>query len=121
MTLAQIRLFALLATGNVGCRSVSMLHGTCRWNGYTSFLTTGAGSWGEPNDSCGKPGSYLYTNGGEPAASQAMHSCSKITLDQSAEGRASKKSLRAAVGSQQLCRIWQGFAEAIPASMNKLD
>ena len=46
-----------------------------RWNGYTSFLTTGAGSWGEPNDSCGKPGSYLYTNGGEPAAhSHAIHS-----------------------------------------------
>ena len=46
----------------------------CRWNGYTSFFTTGAGSWGEPNDSCGKPGSYLYTNGGAPAHSQAMHS-----------------------------------------------
>ena len=31
MTLAQVRLFALLSTCNVGCRSVSMLHGTCRW------------------------------------------------------------------------------------------
>ena len=45
-----------------------------RWNGYTSFLTTGAGSWGEPNDSCGSPGSYLYSNGGEPACSQAIYS-----------------------------------------------
>ena len=36
-----------------------------RWNGYTTFLTTGAGSWGETADSCGNPGSYLYSNGGE--------------------------------------------------------
>ena len=40
----------------------------CRWNGYTTFLTTGAGSWGETADSCGSPGSYLYSNGGERAS-----------------------------------------------------
>lgn len=35
-------------------------------NGGLGMLTfTGAGSWGEPNDSCGPANSYLYTNGGE--------------------------------------------------------
>lgn len=43
-----------------------------RWNGYTTFLTTGAGSWGETADSCGSPGSYLYSNGGE-AATHSKH------------------------------------------------
>ena len=33
-------------------------------NNYTSYFTTGAGSWGETGDSCGPPDSYLYTNGG---------------------------------------------------------
>ena len=45
----------------------SALH---RWNGYTSFLTTGAGSWGETSDTCGAPGSYLYSNGGDFCAHQ---------------------------------------------------
>ncbi|KAK9919104.1 hypothetical protein WJX75_009438 [Coccomyxa subellipsoidea] len=35
------------------------------YNGHTVFLTSGAGSWGEPNDSCGPANSYLYTNGGD--------------------------------------------------------
>lgn len=33
------------------------------WNNHTTFLTTGAGGWGEPADSCGTKGA-LYTNGG---------------------------------------------------------
>ncbi|CAL8463801.1 g3335 [Coccomyxa elongata] len=33
------------------------------WDGHTTFLTSGAGSWGEPNDSCGTKGA-LYSGGG---------------------------------------------------------
>ena len=32
-----------------------------RWNGYITYQTSGAGSWGEPADSCNPT---LYTNGG---------------------------------------------------------
>ena len=32
MILAEIGLQALLSSGDAGCGSVSMLHGTCRWN-----------------------------------------------------------------------------------------
>ena len=32
-----------------------------RWNGYITYQTSGAGSWGEPADSCTPS---LYTNGG---------------------------------------------------------
>ena len=60
--------------GHCCAERANRMPSVCRWNGYTSFLTTGAGSWGEPNDSCGSPDSYLYTNGGEPADSQAIHS-----------------------------------------------
>ena len=35
-----------------------------RWNNYTSFLTSGAGSLGQPGDSCGAPGSFFYSDGG---------------------------------------------------------
>ena len=33
-----------------------------RWNGYITYQTSGAGSWGEPADSCNP--TQLYTNGG---------------------------------------------------------
>jgi len=32
-----------------------------RWNGYITYQTSGAGSWGEPADTCTPT---LYTNGG---------------------------------------------------------
>ena len=34
----------------------------CRWNGYITYQTSGAGSWGEPADSCNP--TQFYTNGG---------------------------------------------------------
>ena len=34
----------------------------CRWNGYITYQTSGAGSWGEPADSCNP--TTFYTNGG---------------------------------------------------------
>ena len=33
-----------------------------RWNGYITYQTSGAGSWGEPADSCNP--TQLYSNGG---------------------------------------------------------
>ena len=38
-----------------------------RWNNYTSFLTSGAGSVGSTTDSCGGPGTYFYSGGGARA------------------------------------------------------
>lgn len=34
------------------------------WNNHTIYVTSGAGSWGETGDSCGVPGSWQYSNGG---------------------------------------------------------
>lgn len=44
----------------------TMTLGNCTYecNDYTTFSTSGAGSWGQTGDSCGSPDSYLYTNGG---------------------------------------------------------
>lgn len=44
------------------------------YNGVTSYLVSGAGSWGETADSCGDPGSYFYSDGGNGGA---LLPCSK--------------------------------------------
>lgn len=39
-------------------------NGTDATDPHTAYITSGAGSWGETGDSCGDPGSYFYSNGG---------------------------------------------------------
>lgn len=78
-----------------GCAQT--LEAACRWNGYTTFLTTGAGSWGEDNDSCGSPGSYLYSNGGELFVRPLTHTTISIPGDMPCCSRLSMAALNPAL------------------------
>ena len=82
------------------------------YNGYTTYMTSGAGSWGETADSCADDGSYLYSNGGNGGArppvmqshTHSVQSC-PASCGMAFSGFGSAMGLRAGYLSNKPCQV----------------